>query len=29
MILGNYNLEKDQHKRPLFKMHQDIGEEIK
>lgn len=28
MILGNYNLEKDQHKRPLSKMYQDIGKEL-
>jgi hypothetical protein len=28
MILGNYNLEKDQNKRPLSKMYQDIGKEL-
>lgn len=28
MILGNYALEKEQHKRPLSKMFQDIGKEI-
>lgn len=28
MILGNYTLEKDQHKRPLSKMYQDIGKEL-
>lgn len=28
MILGNYSLEKDQHKRPLAKMYQDIGKEL-
>ncbi|WP_298220877.1 hypothetical protein [Flavobacterium sp.] len=28
MILGNYALEKEQHKRPLSKMYQDIGKEL-
>lgn len=28
MILGNYALEKEQHKRPLSKMYQDIGREL-
>lgn len=28
MILGNYSLEKEQHKRPLSKMYQDIGKEL-
>lgn len=28
MILGNYSLETDQHKRPLSKMYQDIGKEL-
>lgn len=28
MILGNYTLEKEQHKRPLSKMYQDIGKEL-
>lgn len=28
MILGNYSLEKEQHKRPLSKMYQDIGREL-
>lgn len=28
MILGNYSLEKDQHKRPLSKLYQDIGNEL-
>lgn len=28
MILGNYSLELEQHKRPLSKMYQDIGKEL-
>lgn len=28
MVLGNYALEKEQHKRPLSKMYQDIGKEL-
>jgi hypothetical protein len=28
MILGNYSLEKEQHKRPLSKMYQDIGKKL-
>lgn len=28
MIIGNYSLEKEQHKRPLSKMYQDIGKEL-
>lgn len=28
IILGNYALEKEQHKRPLSKMYQDIGKEL-
>lgn len=28
MILGNYALEKEQHKRPLSKLYQDIGKEL-
>ncbi len=28
MILGNYTLEKEQHKRPLSKLYQDIGREL-
>jgi hypothetical protein len=28
MILGNYSLEKEQHKRPLSKLYQDIGREL-
>lgn len=28
MILGNYSLEEEQHKRPLSKMYQDIGKKI-
>ena len=28
MILGNYALEKEQHKRPLSKLYQDIGREL-
>lgn len=28
MILGNFSLEKEQHKRPLSKMYQDIGREL-
>lgn len=28
MILGNYSLEKEQHKRPLSKMYQDLGKEL-
>lgn len=28
MILGNYSLEKEQHKRPLSKLYQDIGKEL-
>lgn len=28
MILGNYTLEKEQHKRPLSKLYQDIGKEL-
>jgi hypothetical protein len=28
MILGNYSLEKEQNKRPLSKMYQDIGKEL-
>lgn len=28
MILGNYSLTKEQHKRPLAKMYQDIGKEL-
>lgn len=28
MILGNYTLEKEQHKRPLSKMYQDLGKEL-
>lgn len=28
MILGNYTLEKDQHKRPLSKLYQDLGKEL-
>lgn len=28
MILGNYSLEKEQHKRPLSKLYQDLGKEL-
>ncbi|MFV8327925.1 HNH endonuclease [Flavobacterium sp. ZS1P14] len=28
MILGNYALQKDQHKRPLSKLYQDLGKEL-
>ncbi|MNS75648.1 hypothetical protein D3C72_1091740 [compost metagenome] len=28
MILGNYSLESEQHKRPLSKLYQDIGKEL-